>query len=251
MTGNATRNASDLWVRRYHPAPDARATLICLPHAGGSASYYYPVSRSLAPGVDTLAIQYPGRQDRRTEKCVESVHELADEVVKAILPFTSQRFALFGHSMGASVGYEVASRLEAKGIVPDVLFASGRRAPSRVRDERDHLLTDDGLIAQIKKLSGTDAKLLDDDEVLRMTLPSIRNDYRAAETYRPADDARPLSCRIVALVGDNDPKVTVDEAESWSAHTTGTSTLKVFPGGHFYLNTCSEAVIGLVAAQLS
>lgn len=94
----------DLWVRRYHPAPDAPTRLLCLPHAGGSASYYFPASRTLSPRIEVLAVQYPGRQDRRTEPCVESIDELADKVVDTVKGWTDRPLAVFGHSMGATLG---------------------------------------------------------------------------------------------------------------------------------------------------
>ena len=47
----------DLWCRRYRPARSAAARLVCLPHAGGSATFFLPVSAALSPGVDVVAIQ--------------------------------------------------------------------------------------------------------------------------------------------------------------------------------------------------
>src|SRR5688572_31092003 len=102
----------DLWVRRFHPADDAETQLLCLSHAGGSASYFFGVSRALAPEVDVLAVQYPGRQDRLREPCLRSIHDLADALVPAIAPLTGRPLAIFGHSLGATLGYEVARRLE-------------------------------------------------------------------------------------------------------------------------------------------
>ena len=69
-----------LWCRRFQAAPDAAHRLICLPHAGGSASYYVPVATALAPHVDVVALQYPGRQDRRREPLVDDIGTLADRV---------------------------------------------------------------------------------------------------------------------------------------------------------------------------
>lgn len=233
---------TDLWVRRFHPADVARSQLLCLPHAGGSASYFFGVSRALSPEIDVLAVQYPGRQDRLREPCVSSVHELADQLVAAIEPLTDRPITLFGHSLGASIGYEVALRLEAAGIEPTGLFASGRRAPHRNRQERTHLLPDAGLIAEVKALAGTDSSLLDDEDVLRMVLPAIRGDYTAAETYtyRPGPL---LNCPVVALTGESDPKVSVEDADGWREHTNGEFELAVFPGGHFYLNECVPDIV--------
>ncbi|MFE0464986.1 thioesterase II family protein [Kitasatospora sp. NPDC058965] len=237
------------WIRRFHPAPLATTRLICFPHAGGSASYYFPVSRALSPGLDVLAVQYPGRQDRRHEPNAASVAELADAVVRELDGWTDRPLALFGHSLGASVAFEVAERLEARGIVPAALFASGRRAPSRFRDENVHLKDDDGLIADIKKLAGTDDQVLGDPDIVRMVLPSVRADYRLAETYRWSGSTR-LSCPVYALTGDDDPQVTLDEAGAWASHTTGPFSLKVYPGGHFYLNSQAPAVLELIRSEL-
>lgn len=75
---------SDLWCRRFHPSPTAARRLVCFPHAGGSASYYFPVSAALCGPVDVLAVQYPGRQDRREEPGVQDLHRMADEVSEAL-----------------------------------------------------------------------------------------------------------------------------------------------------------------------
>ncbi|WP_326657858.1 thioesterase II family protein [Streptomyces sp. NBC_00385] len=238
------------WIRRFHPAPEARTRLVCFPHAGGSATYYFPVARALSPAIDVLAIQYPGRQDRRQEPCVEDIEKLADLVVEELGPWKDLPLTLFGHSMGATLAFEVARRLEAAGTSPVALFASGRRAPSRVRDERVHLADDDRLIADITQLSGTDAAVLGDPEILRMILPAIRSDYKAAETYRYRPGP-PLGLDVVALVGDTDQQVTVDEAAGWREHTTGSFELKVFPGGHFYLDSHVAQVLDLIRARTS
>ncbi|GAB1511631.1 thioesterase II family protein [Actinophytocola sp. KF-1] len=239
---------TDLWVRRFHPADDAATRLICLSHAGGSASYFFGVSRALAPEIDVLAVQYPGRQDRLREPCLRSIHDLADGLLPAVLPLADRPLTIFGHSLGATLGYELARRLEQSGVIPTALFASGRPAPHRTRLERTHLRDDAGLLAAMKALGGTEAALLDDEDVRAMVMPAIRGDYVAAETYvhRPGS---PLRCPIYALTGDNDPKVTVAEAEAWREHTSAEFELTVFPGGHFYLNDVVPDILGKLRAH--
>ncbi|MEV7541049.1 alpha/beta fold hydrolase [Streptomyces sp. NPDC089915] len=250
-TTTTTTTAAAAWLRRFHPADDAPVRLFCLPHAGGSASYYFPVSRALSPRADVVAVQYPGRQDRRHEPCLDDVRELADRLVTQMLPSCDRPVALFGHSLGATLGFEVALRLEAAGITPVALFASGRRAPSRHReDERVHQASDGRLLATIQGMSGTDAAVLADDELMRAVLPAIRGDYKAAETYR----YRPgplLSCPVVVLNGDSDPEVTLREAEGWTDHTDGPVSFHRYPGGHFYLNEHAAEVIALIARRLA
>ncbi|MDX2939352.1 thioesterase II family protein [Streptomyces ipomoeae] len=225
--------AGSQWIRRFHPAEEATARVVCLPHAGGSASFYFPLSRALTPSLDVLAVQYPGRQDRHAEPCVDELGKLADLVVDELAPWLDRPLVLFGHSMGATLAFEVATRLRRRGVVPLRLFASGRRAPSTHRDESTYLLDDDALVADVFRMAGDDMEL-PDEELVRMMLPAIRNDYKAAETYR-YHPGEPLSCPITVLTGDRDPKVTAEEAAAWKAHTTAGCEVRTFSGGHFFL----------------
>lgn len=225
--------------------------LICLPHAGGSASFYLPVSRALAPALDVLAIQYPGRQDRRRELSIDHVPSLAREVCTALGDTADRPLALFGHSMGASVAFELARILEhERGVRPVRLFASGRRAPSVFREESVHLRDDEGLLEEVRMLSGTDLSILGDEEMLRSVLPALRSDYRAAETYR-YQPGPPLSCPITVFAGDADPKASLDEARRWREHTTGSFDFRVFSGGHFFLTRYQAQLLEIISAQLS
>jgi pyochelin biosynthetic protein PchC len=229
----------DLWLRRFHlasPCNPGNPRLICFPHAGGSASSFLSFSRSLATVLEVVAVQYPGRQERRGEPYFDSIAELADQVFMVLKPLADRPLALFGHSMGAVAAFEVARRLENDtGVRPVALFVSGRRAPSQYRAEYVHQQDDDGIVAKIKELSGTDTRVLDNEELLQMVLPAIRSDYKAIETYQFQDGPK-LRCPIHAFVGDADPQATIEEATAWEEYTTGQFTLSIFSGGHFYLN---------------
>ncbi|MEV0733905.1 alpha/beta fold hydrolase [Polymorphospora sp. NPDC050346] len=239
-----------LWIRRFHPGPAWGPRLVCFPHAGGSAVAFHQTSKALSPVAEVLSLQYPGRQDRLGEPCLDSIGDLADAIV-AVLSRTLDRPLVFlGHSMGAVIAFEVAVRLERQGVVLRRLFASGRRAPSRVRDESIHLGTDDELVAEVQRLSGTEESLLTDPVVLSIVLPALRADYRAVETYRHAGGAR-LSCPVTVLTGDRDPRVSLDEAHDWAGHTTADCDVKVFTGGHFFLNDHPAQINDLLAAELT
>ncbi|MEU1671043.1 thioesterase domain-containing protein [Streptomyces roseifaciens] len=229
------------WIRRFHPRPESRVRLVCLPHAGGSAGFYLPLSRAMAGTVEVLSVQYPGRQDRRTEPLLDSVPALADQVFGALLPWTGRPLALFGHGMGASLAFEIARRLEREAdTVPAALFVSGHRAPSAPRRDAAHARDDDS----------TGTRPPGDEEVLRMILPSTRvADYHAAATYA-WEPGPPLRSPVTCLVGDGDPKLTAEEAAAWAGHTEGAFTLKTFPGGHFFLTQHFMEIVQLMAEQL-
>ncbi|MGW1514786.1 thioesterase II family protein [Streptomyces sp. NPDC002394] len=244
-------NTAQRWLRRFHPRPDAPVQLVCLPHAGGSASFYFPFSQALSGSAEVLGVQYPGRQERHNEPGLTDLHALADRITEAVAEEADDRpLALFGHSMGAMLAFEVAGRLEDSGTPVAALFASGRRAPSRHRPpENVHAFTDEQLVAALAALDGTDTELLNDPDILRMILPAIRSDFQAVETYRYRPRP-PLRCPVVALVGDRDPRVDLDEAGAWADHTAHSFDLRVFSGGHFYLSDHQTAVVDLVRQHL-
>jgi surfactin synthase thioesterase subunit len=207
------------------------------------------MSATMVPEIELLAVQYPGRQDRFREPCIENVETMTDLVTKAMLTRLDLPIALFGHSLGAVIAFEVARRLEADGNPVAVLFASGRRAPSLHRKETMHLQSDDEILTELGRMDGTDPNVLQDPELMEMILPAVRSDYRAIADYRYKPGA-PLTCRISAMIGDCDDKATEEEAAAWREHTTGGFDLSTFTGGHFYLAHCQEAVVRLIADRL-
>ncbi|MFD0636645.1 thioesterase II family protein [Catenulispora yoronensis] len=183
------------WLRCFHDSEPGAPRLVCLPHAGGSASYFFPLSRRLAPSVGTFAVQYPGRQDRRAQDPITTIAGLADGVVAALADEggVGGPLILFGHSLGAVVGFEVVRRLEqgaASGSAsvpkPAALIVSGRRAPSRQVSENVHLRDNDGVLTELARLGGTDGGLLGDEDLVKMILPALRADYRALADYAAA-----------------------------------------------------------------
>lgn len=231
------------WIRRYHPAPSAGARLVCFPHAGGSASYYRPLSAQLVSRLDTAVVQYPGRQDRRGEPPVTDIAVLAEHVATALSADPDDRpLALFGHSMGALAAYEVALRLQRP---PVALVVSGKRAPSTAVPETVHLLDDAGILAGLRGLSGTDAVLFSEPELQAMALPALRADYAALGAYRWTPRPSP-ACPITVLGGDRDPLAPVPELAEWGGHTSAGLTMEIFPGGHFYLTDHLPAVASAI-----
>jgi surfactin synthase thioesterase subunit len=235
------------WIRRYHPSEASEARLVCFPHAGGSASYYHPLSRRLSPAVDVIALQYPGRQDRRQEECIRSIDVLADAIAEQLARLSDAPTAFFGHSMGATLAFEVAWRLQEAGHgAPGHLIASGRIAPAISRAEQVHRYAEARLIAEIRELNGTESALLDDAEIIRMSLPSIRADYEAIETYSYTP-GRVINCPITAFLGSSDPRTTVEQANAWCDYTKDSFRMNIFPGGHFYLRFDDSAVVADIA----
>jgi surfactin synthase thioesterase subunit len=238
-----------LWVREFRQAPPSDIRLVILPHAGGAANFYLRMARALAPAAHVLAVQYPGRQDRLAERCIDDITELVDQVFAELTRWADRPMALFGHSMGAVVAYEVARRFarEVDGI-PCHLFVSGRNAPSRQVPPLP--LDDAGIVAELRQLNGTDPQLLEDQEIRRMVLPALRGDYRALMSYTYEPGAM-LTCPVTAMVGADDPKATVDDVRAWRDHTSGAFDVHTFPGDHFYVAARQTEMIDVIVDHLA
>ncbi|MEU9967211.1 thioesterase II family protein [Streptomyces malaysiensis] len=244
-------SARSRWFRRYPAAAGRpRARLVCLPHAGGTATFFHPWAGALGPDIEVLATRYPGRQERIAEPCATSIEQLADPLAAELLPFLDAPVAFFGHSMGASLAYELALRLQpAHADRLAGLFVSSREAPHLVTPKEIHLGTDDELIAEVVRLGGADAALLDDPGIRDIVLPSVRADFGIAGTYRAAAP-HPVGCPVVAYAGDRDPGAGENEMRHWSEVAGHSFDIRVLPGGHFYLNAERDSLTNDIRRRL-
>ncbi|GAA5077803.1 pyochelin biosynthetic protein PchC [Thermocatellispora tengchongensis] len=238
------------WLRTFQPRPDAPVRLVCLPHAGGTAAFYRTWGSRMPPSIEVSAVQYPGRLDRFGEPVPERMADLVAGIAAVLTGLRAEAVVLFGHSMGAYTAYEVARVLERTEIVPlRHLVVSGLPDPDRHTPGDVHTGDDDAVVAELRRLGGTDAELLDDPEIRDLLLPAVRGDYRIIETYRHRPGP-PLSCPITVFVGDADPEVTPEQAKGWGALTTGGCEVVVFPGDHFYLAGREAEVTEALAARI-
>jgi medium-chain acyl-[acyl-carrier-protein] hydrolase len=241
------------WFMTRGENPRARLNLFCFPYAGGGAQIFrnWQAAFPAAAGVQVWPVQYPGRGTRLRERPFTDWGALVEELAEAVLPLTDKPFAFFGHSMGATLAFELARLLRARrGAEPRHLFISGRRAPQVPDSEAPtYGLPDDEFIAELRRLNGTPAELLEHPELMQLMLPVIRADFSLTQTYAHTPQP-PLSCPFSVFGGLRDVDVTREHLEGWCEHTTGPCSLRMFDGDHFFLLTAERKILEAVGREL-
>jgi medium-chain acyl-[acyl-carrier-protein] hydrolase len=226
------------WLRILVGRPSARANLFCFTHAGGTVAAFRSWPGGLPSQLQVWAAQLPGRADRLREPPIGDMPALVAALVDALAPHLDRPYAIFGHSMGAILAYEVVCTLTKQGApLPEHLIVSGRRAAHIASYEPDlHRLPDEAFIAEInRRYGGIPRQLLHDREVMALLLPALRADIAALETHCPAR-REPLSLPITVFGGVDDRLAPRAHLEAWRDLTAGPCRVRTFPGGHFYLD---------------
>jgi surfactin synthase thioesterase subunit len=238
--------------RRSVPSP--RVRLACFPYAGGSAALYRRWPHLADPAIDVWPIELPGRGLRLDEPLAHDMMTLCDQLAAALEPrCVDAPLALFGHSMGARLAFEVARRLDARTVH---LFASGSPAPNswpllggpdRRRPTAE--LTDAEFLQRLGDLRGTPPELLSDHAVMRKALPIVRADFQLVEAYRPDPEAR-VACPITVFAGAQDLEASRSHVAAWQQRTSATLRIVEVDAGHFFLESHCMLLLQEIARAL-
>jgi medium-chain acyl-[acyl-carrier-protein] hydrolase len=236
---------------RLRPEPAARVRLVCFPYAGGSGLVYRTWPAALAGLAEVWIAEPPGRGLRLGERAHTRLEPLLDELVHALAPLRDRPLALFGHSMGALVAFELARRLgDHGGPAPAHLFVSGRSPPQVPARAPTHALPRPELLETLRRLDGTPAEVFARPDLIDLFLPILRCDLELVETH--VHRAGPLlACPITAFTGREDHDAPAVTGDGWAEHTRGGFSHRTFDGGHFFLRSAERDVLDCVAAALA
>jgi len=235
------------WLPYGSPSPAVRMRLFCFPYAGGNSAIFREWPQLLPREVGVCAVELPGHGMRLRETAIDAVGPLADAAKAGILPFLDRPFALFGHSLGAILAFEIALRLREHRLTPAHLFVSGRCAPQFPAPATSaHLLPDAEFVSHLRTLKGTPEVLLNNAELMELMLPTIRADFKASETYAYAPRP-PLACPLTALGGLADEHVPPEAITAWRDMTSGPFEARFFEGDHFFLRGAQSEVFDSIS----
>jgi medium-chain acyl-[acyl-carrier-protein] hydrolase len=233
------------------PNHDARFRLVCFPYGGGSSVVFREWHTQLPQSVQVCALDLPGRGPLMASEPYTDMRELIPALYDMVLPYSSKRFAFFGHSLGAVVAFELALYFREHGnTAPEMLFVSGAPAPHLRRSGRAlHKLAKAELLIALRKFNGTPKEVLEHPELMELVLPFVRADFRLYETYdyKPGP---PLACPIAAFGGTEDQSVTRRQVEAWCKQTAGNFSNYMLAGDHFFLTSNRTHLLSIISDQL-
>ena len=192
--------------------------------------------------VELCAIRLPGRETRISEMSFTDSEALVEQMTEVLAGDCDIPYAIFGHSMGAVLAYELAQSFRRHGLPqPACLFVSGRVAAHlKLPAKPVHALPLQSFLLELEaRYGGLPRELLTDQEMLDFYLPILRADLQLIETYQYKDTS-PLSCPIVVSGGLADRSIWLEGLESWKHHTVGAFAVQRYDGDHFYLSGVSK-----------
>jgi len=238
------------WLVNWKPNRRASVRLFCFPYAGGGDSIFHSWPRLLSDSIEVCPVQLPGRGSRITESpCIE-INKLIPLVGQALAPYLDKPFAIFGHSMGALIGFELAHFLRSEcNAEPIHLFVSGRGSP-QIRNEPIDLKLFDATVPKVlRRFNGTPEEALENPELMELVLPVLRADVTLCNSYIYSPKP-PFSFSITAFGGLDDPGLPRHGIVGWREHTTGPFALRMLPGDHFFLNTSRLPLLEAISKEL-
>ncbi|WP_437528740.1 alpha/beta fold hydrolase [Sorangium sp. So ce726] len=240
--------AEGAWLAFHVPVPAAPFRLFCLPHAGGGASLFHSWGAELSPLVEVCPVQLPGREGRIREPAVPSLRPLVARLADALSGYLDRRYAIFGHSMGALLGFELTRELGRRGLpAPAHLFVASYCAPHlQRREDRAGTVRREAA----KRITGVQAVPAEiKGELLDLLVPTLEADTRLCEGYEYVEEGA-LSCPLTAFRGNTD-YVPADDLAGWRELTRGPFQTQTFLGDHFFLRETPRGVVQAVRRALA
>ncbi|MGW2817876.1 thioesterase II family protein [Streptomyces sp. NPDC001415] len=233
------------------PSSSEPLSLVCLPFAGSGAGFYRAWAQRPTPGLTILPVQLPGREEQFIEAPFTDAAEAAARLAPHVVDLTAGtgRFALFGHSLGAVLSYELAHALTAlchEGL--SHVYVSGSPGPWHGRDARATGLSDDEFLERVREFAGYRHEAFDDPDLRELLLPVLRADVAMHENYKPSRD-EPLRVPVTALRGADDALVSAEHARQWHTTTSADFRYTELPGGHMYLADSPDELLRTIAGR--
>ncbi|ASZ12180.1 alpha/beta fold hydrolase [Chitinophaga pendula] len=228
-----------------------RINMLCLPFSGGNKYSYRPFQDVLPPVLQLVPVEYPGRGTRIKEPLLRDLTALSLDVFEQVKAVTAEGdYVIYGHSMGATVGFELMHHITNAGLRPPLhFFATGRSGPATQKRVagRWHELSPAGFVAKLKELDGCPEAFFADAELMAFLEPIIRADFEAVETYRYERRA-PLRVGMTVVMGTEE-QIPEESVQLWQQECAFKVDFRMMKGRHFFIFDTPRELLQLIVEK--
>lgn len=237
-------------LNRLSTGPE-RVNLFCLPYAGGSAYSYKGFLKSAPNFLEIIFLELPGRGNRAKEPLLKSLGQMVDDLMSQIKSKIEEPYAIYGHSMGALLGYLLTKHSIKAGYRPPLhLFFTGCSGPSvNDIDRGRHLLPQDQFIEKLRELDGSPEEILSDPILMAYFEPIIRADFEAVDNY-VYEETEPFSNMPITVINGLNERATYEHGLAWQKETTEKIDFRQFPGKHFFIYDYQHELMKIITNKL-
>lgn len=229
--------------------------LFLLHFAGGSSYSFDFLKRHVSSNIEFIPLELPGRGRRCNEALLKNKEQAVQDYFNQIKKLRNdQPYAIFGHSMGATLGLSVTHKMEKINDAPNALIVSGNPGPGIPREytKNRYLLNDFDFKNVLRELGGIPNKVLEDNDLYAFFNPIMRADFETLEKDDFSEKGIVLNTSLFAIMGDEEKAS--DKIENWKNFTKSDFEHKILKGNHFFIynhpleivqiiNNYSEALI--------
>lgn len=225
--------------------------LFCFPYAGGSAMVYSKWKKLIDDSFLIVPVEIPGRGIRFGEDLCDNMEDLIDDLYSRLKDsFMENDYMLYGHSMGSWIVYYLMNRIIKEEIrLPRHLYLSGKEAPHILKNKTMvHKLSKSEFMDKILSLGGTPVEFFDNEEMLDVFVPILRNDYKLIETCAYEEPEKAFDCGITIFNGTEDD-LEEEDIQGWSRYTAKEFDVYNFNGGHFFIHDHAQQMLNYISKQ--
>jgi|GEM_PF-156374 Predicted thioesterase involved in non-ribosomal peptide biosynthesis len=231
-----------------------KTKLICIPYAGATGMVYLKWKKYLSDNYDLIPVDLPGRGRRISESFLESIEKVVEDIIFQLEKIMDERFvyALYGHSMGCLIIYELIHTLRWKNYpMPVHIFLSGRNPPHYGVDRIISDMDDMDFFEEISRYGGTPVEFFQHKELLDIFLPILKSDYKLVEKYVFHPRQEKIPGNMTFFYSTEDEGVAQYKIKEWQQYIAGDLTIHEFEGGHFFIHNHYPKMLALMMEDLN
>lgn len=239
------------WLPRWGSRPEAKIRIYCLSYAGGGASIYYTWNNFFSTNVEICPVQLPGREERLNESPIKDFETLIAVLLPMVAKTIDRPYAIYGHSLGACLGYELARRLLVQYHLPPVCYFGGaHRSPcvpyyySSVK-----FMSDEEMLKMVSRFNGLPPAFFESQEIIDLMVPLLRSDLLLCESYQHQPGSS-LDSDMVIFWGKFDSNISHEKLSAWPKHSNRNVQMIALDGDHFFIKTHKLDVLEKIRTTL-